>query len=89
MQKRKLLTSDQELTEKLRELKLAGGDLPALGALAVSDRTELTVALKSLGFKGLRTRQELEHTCARYLVQCLRWQHVRSSRLRAQPETEA
>ena len=48
------------LTDKLRELKLAGGDLQSLGALATKDRTELTLALKSLGFKGLKTRNEME-----------------------------
>ena len=48
------------LTEKLRELKLAGGDLPSLGKLATSDRTELTAALKELGFKGLGTRNKME-----------------------------
>ena len=49
------------LTEKLRALSLAGGDLPTLAGLANGDsRTELTAALKALGFKGLRTRQELE-----------------------------
>ena len=48
------------LTDKLRELKLAGGDLQSLGALATNDRTELTLALKSLGFKGLKTRNEME-----------------------------
>ena len=48
------------LTERLRELTIAGGDLPTLGALATRDRTELTAALKALGFKGLKTRNELE-----------------------------
>lgn len=49
------------LTERLRDLTLAGGDLATLGALAVGEsRTDLTTALKALGFKGLRTRQELE-----------------------------
>lgn len=48
------------LSERLRELTLAGGDLPTLGALATRDRTELTAVLKSLGFKGLKTRNELE-----------------------------
>ena len=48
------------LTAKLQELKLAGGDLPALAALAARDRTELMAALKELGFKGLKSRNELE-----------------------------
>jgi hypothetical protein len=49
------------LADKLRELEIAGGDLPALSQLANSgNRTDLTTALKALGFKGLRTRQELE-----------------------------
>ena len=52
---------DDGLSAKLRELSLAGGDLAALGALAAGDsRTDLTTALKALGFKGLRTRQEME-----------------------------
>ena len=49
------------LSDGLRELALAGGDLRALGALATGEsRPELTLALKALGFRGLKTRQELE-----------------------------
>ena len=58
------------LSDALRELALAGGDLPALGALATGEsRSELTTALKALGFKGLKTRQELEQ-------QLREWQEV-------------
>ena len=58
------------LSDGLRELALAGGDLPALGALATGEsRSELTTALKALGFKGLKTRQELEQ-------QLREWQEV-------------
>ena len=58
------------LSDALRELALAGGDLPALGALATGEsRSELTTALKALGFKGLKTRQDLEQ-------QLREWQEV-------------
>lgn len=45
----------------VEELTQAGGDLSALVALAVGEsRTELTAALKALGFKGLKKRVALE-----------------------------
>jgi hypothetical protein len=45
----------------LSELRLAGGDVPRLAAMAkdARERSELTAELKRLGFKGLRTRQKL------------------------------
>ena len=45
------------ITEKLRELTLAGGDLSRLGRLSGA---ELTAALKELGFNGLKTRKAIE-----------------------------
>ena len=46
----------------IEEVRQAGGDMPSLAALARQSgaRTELTAALKALGFKGLRSRQQIE-----------------------------
>ncbi len=51
---------DDGLSDTLRELSLAGGDLHALASLARSDRTELTAVLKELGFKALGPRRRIE-----------------------------
>ena len=50
-----------ETRKLLEELSLAGGDMPALVALAKEQmRPELTAQLKQLGFKGLATRKKIE-----------------------------
>lgn len=51
-----------DLSDGLRDLSLAGGDVNALAALAAGESasTELGLALKGLGFKGLQTRKRLE-----------------------------
>jgi hypothetical protein len=53
---------DDGLSEGLRALSLAGGDLASLSALAVGESasTDLALSLKQLGFKGLQTRKRLE-----------------------------
>jgi hypothetical protein len=50
----------EKASSPLDELRAAGGDVAQLAQLAHVSRTELTGALKALGFKGLRTRQRLE-----------------------------
>ena len=54
--------SENGLSEGLQALSLAGGDLATLAALAAgeSQSTELQMALKGFGFKGLATRKKLE-----------------------------
>ena len=51
-----------DLSEGLRALSLAGGDLERLSTLAVGETasTDLALSLKELGFKGLQTRKRLE-----------------------------
>jgi hypothetical protein len=57
----KELEGAAETRKLLEELSLAGGDMPALVALAKEQqRTELTAQLKQLGFKGLATRKKIE-----------------------------
>ena len=53
--------SAQGAASALQQLSLAGGDIPTLAALATGDsRSELTTALKALGFKGMRARVQME-----------------------------
>ena len=53
--------SDDDASDLLQQLTLAGGDVASLANLAAGEsRTELTQALKGLGFKGLQTRVRLE-----------------------------
>lgn len=57
----KALADAAEIRKLLDELSLAGGDMPALVALAKEQqRPELTAQLKQLGFKGLATRKKIE-----------------------------
>ena len=60
--------NDNGLSGGLQALSLAGGDVPALAALAAGESasTELTVALKNFGFKGLQTRKRLEQDLRAY-----------------------
>ena len=48
------------LQSALAELTGAGGDLVRLVGLARCDKSALTAALKDLGFRGLRKRQQLQ-----------------------------
>ena len=53
--------NDDDASDLLQQLTLAGGDVASLANLAAGEsRTELTAALKGLGFKGLQTRVRFE-----------------------------